>query len=889
MRLLILALFAFALARPEIKNNSQQLDLYVLLDRSESTETLVEQGYEEWKSLLNKAKPTKDDQLHFVDYATYVSPQIPGTETATYQGDRKLTRTRLALENILATRNESRPSRVLLFTDGYSTEPLYQVSEKLIKAGVPVDFRLVRDKEFHDYYVAKLDVPSQAQQNEPFIMNVTVRGPEDGPVALKVFKNGTAISKEASVNLINGIGSTQFTARVADVGAHEIAVQIAPEKDAHAGNNYLSKWVQVTGGPKIMLVTNHPDDPVATVLRQQDYNVQLVTDSNQLKVGMLTGCKSVIFNNVPAYEVPQDFLNALDFYVHEQGGGFLMIGGKHSFGGGGYAQSAIDDLLPVSMELKNDHRKTAVSLAIVMDRSGSMAMTVPSGGGAITKMQLANNGAAEAIKLMGATDEISLFAVDSSPYTIIQRQQIKGNQNQLISKAKRVQSQGGGIYVYTGLKAAWKQLKHSNIGTKHIILFSDASDTEEPGGYKALLAEMVKEGASVSVIGLGSKSDVDARLLEDIAKRGKGRVFFTNKPLDLPKLFAQETITLARSAFLTDPTAALTSGEWSDISASPLSWLRSVDAYNLSYLRPGATSSLVSGDEYKAPLVAHWRRGLGRVAAVSFPLSGEHSAASRNWTDYGNFTQTLINWLNGDKFPPGISLRQNLNGTQLTLDLLYDTEDEALNWSEKLAASPPQIRITEDNDLSYELPWKRIAPGHFSMSVELPEGKIIRGAIRVGAHAISFGPLALGSGTEWHFDRSRLEELRELTKQTNGRELLDISNAWVRPETTVSQSLVYPIAIVLLLLVLAEAFLFRVGYQIPWKKALALIPAKQTKSKAIITSKETTRQTQQKKKQPKRKHLTPQEPTTTATPITKPQEKPTQSRQARFARAKKRK
>ena len=74
----------------------------------------------------------------------------------------------------------------------------------------------------------------------------------------------------------------------------------------------------------------------------------------------------------------------------------MMAGGKHSFGAGGYFESGVDELLPISMELKNEHRKLAVAMAIVMDRSGSMSAGVAgAGGGAggrpMTKMDLGPN------------------------------------------------------------------------------------------------------------------------------------------------------------------------------------------------------------------------------------------------------------------------------------------------------------------------------------------------------------------------------------------------------------------------------------------------------------------------------------------------------------------
>jgi hypothetical protein len=506
-----------------------------------------------------------------------------------------------------------------------------------------------------------------------------------------------------------------------------------------------------------------------------------------------------------------------------------MVGGKHSFGSGGYFQSSVDPLLPVSMELKNEHRKLTVALAIVLDRSGSMGVGVAGGK---TKMDLANSGAANAIELLGEQDRLALFAVDSAPHTIIPLTQIRGDKRKLIDRAMRVESQGGGIFVYEGLKAGWDALRKAQVGTRHLILFSDASDSEEPGDYRKLLKEMEKEGATVSVIALGSKTDMDAALLEDIAKLGGGRIFFTNRPVDIPTIFAQETVTIARSAFIEEATGTQPTGRWAEISPSFPAWLPQVDGYNLSYARPDATTSLVTTDEYVSPLVAHARRGLGRTLAVSFPLGGEFSTATRAWPGYGDFAQTLGRWLMGQDLPPGIGLRHKLDGTRLSLDLLYDPED----WGERFATRPPRIRLVEKGATgrSFELPWKRIEPGRFAVSTDLDEGAVVRGAVQVGSHAIPFGPLNVGNAIEWAFEAERLNELRAVSEQTGGRELLDLSEAWIRPPHSQEQTLRAWFLGMLLLLILADALVTRTGWKLPVLERLPkrLQQAKPKKAKA---------------------------------------------------------
>src|SRR6478735_8218921 len=686
LRAVLLVLAVIALAEPVIRHQQNSLDLYVLLDRSDSTEDLIDKGLPEWQRLLESSKPGRRDTLHFINYASEVAEV--GADGSSFTGSRKLTKTGLALQSIAAQTDEKRPSRVLLFTDGYSTEPLQEAAAQLEARGIPLDFRLIREETENDFRIARIGFPERVQVGEPFLISILVRGAADGTFPLILRRNGQALT-ETSVTLVNGSATVEFTDRIPRGGGFEYQAEIRPEKDAHPGNNKATRWIEITGGPRIVLATRYQDDPVAKALAALDFTVETVADPSKLKPGTLAGARAVILNNVPAHEIPTDFMKSLDFFVREQGGGLLMAGGEYSFGSGGYFQSPIDALLPVSMELKSEHRKLAVALAIVMDRSGSMSVGV---GGGKTKIDLADSGAANAIDLLGPMDQVTVFAVDSEPTKTIPLTRIENRKAELGDRARKITSAGGGIYVYTGLKAAWEELKKSPAGTRHVILFSDANDSEEPGDYKNLIKEMTDNGATISVIGLGTDKDVDSALLVDIAKLGNGRMFFSNQPMDIPKIFAQETVTIARSAFIKDPVGAQATGRWTEISPKPLEWFKQADGYNLSYAREDATVSLVSTDEYLAPLVAHARRGLGRSAAVSFPLGGGYSETTRNWPGYGDFLQTLGRFLMGEDTPPGIALRHRLDGTRLTLDLLYDSE----LWGKKLSTIPPKVRLQDD-------------------------------------------------------------------------------------------------------------------------------------------------------------------------------------------------
>lgn len=814
LRLTLLLLITITLAQPQWRRLADGIDLWVLLDSSVSAEQPMAKGMPEWEKLLEKGRGPQD-RIFYLNYAAEVMKR--GAEGAEmYARNQTQTRTAQAVTQALAfaqREGRGRPARILAITDGYSTEPLTGLAPKLTQQGVELDYRLARETETSDFRVSALHLPARAQLGEPFLIEVELRGATDGKVPLTLLRNGREI-KTSEVTVQLGSGTIRFTDRLPTAGVAHYEAIIQPAKDAHAGNNRHEAMIEIAGGPRVLLLTKYTGDPVAEALRRQGFTVETVTDLRSLLPGQLAGVKCVIFNNVPAFEFPSEFLPAMDFYVREQGGSILMAGGKQSFAAGGYFDSPLDPLLPVSLEMKQEHRKLMVAMAIVMDRSGSMGMTVQHG---FTKMSLADEGAANAIRFLGPQDLLTVFAVDSEAHEMVPLQQVGPNRDKMESAVRRIESTGGGIYVYNGLKAAWDQLKTAPVGQRHIILFSDAADSEQPDDYQILVDEIIKNGGTVSVIALGTRRDVDAWLLDDIAKRGKGRIFYTDKAEELPSIFSQETVAVARSAFIKEPVGTKAAGGWFEISSQTLDWPQQVDGFNLSYLRDWASQALITQDEYAAPLVAFGPRGTGRTAAISFPLGGEHSQRVRDWPKYGDFLQTQVRWLMGETVPPGIGVRHRIEGNTITLDLLYDEE-----WEPKLRAKAPRVVLAHGlrAEGSHELAWERVAPGHFQTTTELPEGEMVRGAVQVGGQAISFGPAIVGTSTEWAFDEARVEELRRVSLASGGRELLEMSQAWRSPAIPRFTDLGLYLVIATLLLLLFEAFVTRTGWKLPqWARA----------------------------------------------------------------------
>ena len=792
--LFLLVLF---LAEPQIRRAGAGLDLWVLVDRSASAAEVGEPRRAEIERLL-VANKGAEDRIFFVDFAA--SPVLRET-AASFESSLAQTRLRLATEFALGRMESGRAARLLALTDGFSTEDPGGLANQLREARVPLDLRLMPGKSGDDYRVESIRTPERVRPGEGFLIEVQAGGTKDGEVPYEVSADGAVVGT-GTMTFRGGKANVRVAGRSVQPGARRYEVRLLPANDSRPGNNLAWSWVEVSEGQSVLLITAYTDDPLAAVLRAQGMPVEVVTDSLRLHAGSLSGARAVIINNVPAHKIPAEFLTAMDFFVNAQGGGLMMAGGKFSFGAGGYFQSAIDALLPVSMELREEHRKLAIAMAIVLDRSGSMAAGAGPG---ITKMDLANEGAARAIDLLGPSDAVAVFAVDSEPHVVVPLSKVGGNAAKMGSEVRHIQSAGGGIFVYQGLVAAWEALQKSPAGQRHVVLFADAADAEEPGEYQALLAEMVAKGATVSVIGLGTAGDRDAAFLMDVAARGNGRIFFNADPSQLPGIFAQETVAVARSAFLPDPVPVVDAGGWLEIAARPLVWPPVVDGYNLSYLKPEAAAAAVTGDEYKAPLVAFWQRGAGRAAAVSFPLAGESSDAFRAWAAAGDFEQTLVRWLLPAVPPPGAGLRTRVVGEDLVIDLLHDEE-----WTRRLAENPPRLLLAAGAEgKAFAVAWEKIEPGRYSARAAIPPGGWLRGVVQTGKERWPFGPVASGVDPEWNFPAERLQALRDLSRQSGGREIADLREVWQAPREAEFSDLGNGILGVLLLTFLAEVAVTR--------------------------------------------------------------------------------
>ncbi len=344
---------------------------------------------------------------------------------------------------------------------------------------------------------------------------------------------------------------------------------------------------------------------------------------------------------------------------------------------------------------------------------------------------------------------------------------------------------GGGIYIYEALEAsAAEMVSKAKAGTKHIILFADANDSEEPGDYKELVDKLQTAGITVSVIGLGTDQDKDAELLKDIAKRGNGRCLFTDRPEELPRLFAQDTFVVARNTFLDEPTRIKATAGLASLTDTNFDMPAglSIGGYNLCYLRPEATLATVTVDEYRPPWRRPGEREPGGWCATRARRMANMPAIWPAGTRVGDYFTSLVRWVAGSSGPLGQGMlltqevKDGLNHIQLHLDPERKTEPfttlpQAVTLQslqgEAPRSTPSNLRWTGADTLALEVPLTGTETT--LTTVEVP-----------GHGPVALPPVCLPYSPEFKPDHNErgLQTLEKLSRATGGKERLELASIW---------------------------------------------------------------------------------------------------------------
>lgn len=780
---IVAGLVILAMTNPSVLIPSRKGTVVVVADRSSSMPTSVNSMHKEAVELI-QSKMSYGDRLAVVSFGQNAmidqTPQ-PGlfggfvTKVDSNGSDIKA-----AVELALSVIPQAIPARIILLSDGNWTASDPALAAAAASArNIPIDHRLIERPQGNDVAIDSIDVPSSVSSGQAFMITIWVRSPTTQEVSYKLTRGKSVLATGLRV-IPAGVSRMVFRDKAGRPGNFIYKLHLEPKlKDIVSENNSARFCVGIDGPKPILLVNGNTGSKLGELLNAGGVEIiNQPVEQCRWAFEHLAKYSAVILEEIPADMIGTGGMENLAAWVNLSGAGLMMTGGKNAFGPGGYFKSPLDPILPVSMELRREHRKLSLAIAVVLDRSGSMAAPV---GGGKSKMDLANIATAQVVDLLSSMDELACIAVDSSPHVIVPMSRLS-DKSYAKSKIMRIQSMGGGIFVYEGLKAAVRELTKADAATKHIILFADAADSEQPGQYKKLLSKCRKAGITCSVIGLGTKSDCDAKFLGDIAKRGKGRIFFTRDAGSLPRLFAQDTFVVARNSFITESTAVKFSPVMASISGKNFLDVPTIGGYNLCYIKPEALMGCVTVDEYKAPVVAAWRSQLGRVLCYTPQVDGKFTGPIGKWKDIGDFLTSLARWTAGreDKLGDDMMLTQEINEGICKIKLHLDPDRKFTPFDSLPKISILQGTVGEKPDSKITtLKWDSAD----SLSIDIPvnSGQTVVSTVEVPNRGkVTLSPVCLPYSPEFK-PRNSLrgaDTLRHLSRMTGGCERMNLSKIW---------------------------------------------------------------------------------------------------------------
>jgi uncharacterized membrane protein len=671
LRWLLAAVLLLALARPELTLQTGGSDVLFVVDRSRSMPARFEAQAEEWVRLAESQR-RPGDRLGVVSFGRIARVDLPLTRDGRFGGfttsiDDEASNLSQALDVAGEVIPDDRTGRVVVVSDGRATGlDVRAAARRLSARGITVDYRwLGRETDGLDVAVTGVLGPAQVSAKEPFLLQVTLKATAATEAQLVLRRNGAPVVK-AKRALVPGDNLLTLRDLVDEPGLASYELKVEAAGDTVVENDVGRAVVRVNGPARVLVLTDRPEGALVKALQTSGIDV-IARAPFALSLDALDGIGALVLENIEAGRLSEGGLHVVRQYVREAGGGLVMTGGRQSFGEGGYRKSPVEDVLPVSLEIREEQRRAAIAMSIIMDCSCSMGAQVPDGR---TKMELAAEGVVGALQLLNDRDEAAVHMVDTTSHEVFGLQPVADGLP--LGKVARGFSGGGGIYVGEGLRSAKSEILKSDKPTRHVLLFSDAADSENPDDFKKTLAALQKEDVTVSVIGMGKPSDPDADLLREVAALGRGRIYFAEDATSLPRVFSQETIAVARATYIDQPTAVKTATDLS-LLGKPQAGAPKLGGYNLTYIRPQASLGYRTEDENEAPVVAFWPRGAGRVVAFTGEVDGK---ATGEWAGWGGRTallEQLVRWAMAVQMGPLDAVpRATLLGNDLHVTLDFD-------------------------------------------------------------------------------------------------------------------------------------------------------------------------------------------------------------------------
>ncbi len=548
-------------------------------------------------------------------------------------------------------------------------------------AGVPIDVVPIDYAVEHEVMIERIEVPSFGRPDQRISVRIVIRSAAPTEGRLHLLDEGVAvdlngptveglsriIQLQAGLNVI----TTEVTLGNAAVSRFQAIYEpLDPTSDTLQTNNQAEAFTITPQRGSVLIAEGIPSDEagiLASVLADSGFSVKrLLADDLPNSILELQAFDLVILHNAQVESVKESTQENLNRYVDELGGGLIMIGGYDSFGAGRWEDTAVAEVLPVSLDIPDELRIPTAAIAIVIDRSGSMNYSVM--GTRRSKQEIANEGAAMAIGLLDKNDYVAVYSFASTTRDVVPMQLVQ-DPEPIADRIRSIRAEGG-TNMFPALQRAHRALQSVDAEIKHVVCLSDGQS--QGGGFVELAQQMNSDGITVSTIAVGD--DADTTTLEEIAIQGGGTYYFVRNPDILPRVFVKD-IQVVRHPLIREgafsPTVRSTGSVIVDGLAGRLPPL-----HGLVLTQPrtdNATATVLIESPEGDPILATAQFGLGRTAAFT---SDAHDDWAREWISQPTYRQLWTQLCRSIARPPGnrdFALQTTIENDRLRIRLIDDS------------------------------------------------------------------------------------------------------------------------------------------------------------------------------------------------------------------------
>ncbi|MEM7273965.1 MAG: VWA domain-containing protein [Actinomycetota bacterium] len=645
---------------------------------------------------------------------------------------------------------EDSKRRIVVLSDGRVTSGnAVAEAASLAERGVAIDYVLLDDRGQVDASVASVRAPSSVDEGETVTIEASVFSTVAQPGLVTLRRNGEVVG---TTEVALAEGSTTVTLRdtppVGGLVSYDVSVSVA--LDDQSRNDVGRASVQVQGPARVLVVAGgggdgpDPAEALVAALESSSIIVDRVTPGGLPELERLAGYQSVVLVDVPADDLTERQMLDLAANTRDLGRGLVTIGGPKSYGMGGYKDSTLESVLPVVSDILDPRRRRTVAQVFAIDTSESMGNChcAENGDptqrleGGVNKTDIARAGAARAIDALGPQDEVGILGIDTQTKWLLDLQQVPADE--IVEAGLARVTPAGNTDLRATLIDAAEQLRVSDAGLKHIILFSDGfTPLGSIDDLRKDAAALQDEGITVSVVGTGEGSTAELR---SIADAGGGRFYPGRDLARIPEILVQESVIASRS-FINEgeflPTVTGSSPITDPIEATP-----QLFGFVATTAKPTARTLLTIGEE-QDPLLASWQTGLGRATSWTSDAQLRWAQAWADWDGYVPFWSRLVR----DSFPldSGGAVRATIEGDQLRVraELGRAGADDGAEGAAAVPTGPVTVTVTDPDGVQREVELTRTGDGVFEGTTTVgPAGSYAVGAGGAGEG----GFVIVGSG-----------------------------------------------------------------------------------------------------------------------------------------------